>query len=134
MSTQKFWLLLGGTCLITLVCLGILQLVIPKSDALSNFTMLCIAVFLAINIAAYYLGKGAAESSSKYRFIHLMMILIIVKMFICVALVLFYVKIGQPSTKLFVIPFLLIYLTFTIFEIHVLQKLAKVQPAGEQTK
>jgi hypothetical protein len=54
-----------------------------------------------------------------------MMILILVKMFVCIGLVVAYVKISSPDSKLFVLPFLTIYLIYTIFEIFVLQKIAR---------
>ncbi|MDX1476935.1 MAG: hypothetical protein R3301_04485 [Saprospiraceae bacterium] len=130
MTTKTFWSLLGGTILIAGALLLLLDVLLPQSDAVSQFTMICTAVFVLINVLAYYLGIGAARSDNKYRFIHLMMILILVKMMICVALVLIYVRIGQPATKLFVIPFLAIYIIFTIFEIYVLQRVARIKPGS----
>lgn len=128
MTTANFWKLLGGTILIATGCLLLLDWALPESDAISQFTMICMGVFVAINVLAFFLGTGAAKSDNKYRFIHLMMILILAKMMICVALVLIYVRMGQPATKLFVIPFLTIYVVFTVFEIYVLQKVARLGP------
>ncbi|MDX1407278.1 MAG: hypothetical protein R3330_04070 [Saprospiraceae bacterium] len=128
MTTKTFWSLLGGTILLAALLLLALDALLPASDAVSQFTMICTAVFVMINVLAFFLGTGAARSANKYRFIHLMMILILVKMMICVALVLIYVRIGQPASKLFVIPFLMIYVIFTVFEIYVLQKVARIKP------
>jgi hypothetical protein len=61
-----------------------------------------------------------------------MMMLILMKMIVCVALVVAYVKISNPESKLFVLPFLTTYLIFTIFEIFVLQKIARYQPGTSE--
>lgn len=132
MTSNTFWKLLGVTVLITMLFLLLLDFLLPETDAISQFTMICMGVFVMINVLAFFLGTGAAKSENKYRFIHLMMILILVKMMICVALVLVYVRIGQPATKLFVIPFLSIYVFFTVFEIYILQKVARLGPDSDQ--
>jgi hypothetical protein len=86
-----------------------------------------------IVILAYYSGRRAVLSKSKFRFVQLMMMLIVFKMLICVALVVAHMKIHQPPSKLFVIPFLAIYLIFTLFEIYVLEKLARTKQAAESS-
>lgn len=102
----------------------------PESMAMSGFMILSLVVFTVINIIAYYLGIRAALSSNKSRFIQLIMVLIVVKMFIAVAMVVGYVKMGQPASKLFVLPFLILYVIFTIFEVWILLKIARINPAS----
>lgn len=131
MATRKFWLLLGGTTLVALACLVVLDALFPAVQSISPFTFICVGVFLVINVVAYFLGKRAALNASKFRFVPLMMALIFAKMIVCVVLVVAYTKIGQPASRLFVIPFLLVYLIFTGFEIYVLEKLARMKPHSE---
>ncbi len=50
-------------------------------------------------------------------------------MFISVAIVVVHVRLEQPENKLFVIPFLAIYLIFTIFEIYILDRVGKAKPS-----
>lgn len=107
---------------------------LPASSGLSKFTIICVGVFTLINIFAYYAGQRAVFSKSKYRFIQLMMILILFKMMICIALVVAHVKINHPSSKLFVLPFLTIYLIFTLFEIYVLEKIARTNTRVSSSK
>jgi hypothetical protein len=109
----------------TICALFAWHIFLPESAAKSRFTLWCVITFVVINILAYYSGLRAATSKSNYRFIQLMMILILVKMFVCIGLVVAYVKISSPDSKLFVLPFLTIYLIYTIFEIFVLQKIAR---------
>jgi hypothetical protein len=55
------------------------------------------------------------------------MMIIIVKMLVCVLIVAVYLKIVAPESKLFVLPFLVIYLIFTIFEVIVLERIARAE-------
>jgi predicted ferric reductase len=128
MATRRFWLLLSGTICVALGGLWLLDAYLPATQGISPFTLICIGVFIAINVVAFLLGKRAALSSSPFRFVHLIMALIILKMMICILLVVVYMRIGEPVTKLFVVPFLWIYIVFTIFEIIVLEKLARMKP------
>ncbi len=112
--------------------MAVLQAVVPKLDALSPFTIVSIGVFSAIVGLAYVLGTRIARSASRGRFVQLVMMLVVVKMMICILLVVFHVKLNEPESKLFVLPFLLIYLIFTIFEVYVLEKLARIKPATKQ--
>ncbi len=124
-APRRFWILLSLVIVATIIVLLLCNIIAPESDALSQFTVVCVGTFTVINILAYYSGKRAVRSKSKYRFIQLMMILILFKMVICIGLVVAHVKINQPDSKLFVLPFLAIYLIFTMFEIYVLEKLAR---------
>ena len=112
----------------TVGCLHILEALAPQLQAVSMFTMLCIGVFSAIVGLAYILGARTAQSEARGRFVQLVMFLIVIKMLICVLLVVLHVKLNTPENKLFVIPFLMIYLIFTIFEVYVLERLARLKP------
>ena len=124
MAPQRFWLLLGILIAGTIGALFIWQHFLPASSALSQFTLWCVITFTLINILAFYAGRRAVRSKSKFRFVQLMMILILFKMMICIALVVAHVKLNHPESKLFVLPFLTIYLIFTLFEIYFLEQLA----------
>jgi hypothetical protein len=116
----------------TILSLFAWHTLLPQSAAKSQFTLWCVTAFVIINVLAYYTGRRATNSKSNYRFIQLMMMLILMKMIVCVALVVAYVKISNPESKLFVLPFLTTYLIFTIFEIFVLQKIARYQPGTSE--
>lgn len=133
MVPPRFWISLIVLVAGAIVSLLIWNTFLPESSALSQFTFWCIGVFTFINILAYYAGKRAVYSKSKYRFVQLIMILILFKMMICVALVVAHVKINHPDSKLFVLPFLTIYLIFTLFEIYVLEKLARTNTADSSS-
>lgn len=132
-TPRKFWIYLLVVTAATIVSLFLIDVLVPAAAALSPFILGCVAVFVLINILAYFAGVRAVHSQSKYRFVHLMMGLIIFKMLICVVLVLAHLKINQPESRLFVFPFLMIYLIFTFFEIYVLEKIARTHPPEQKT-
>lgn len=84
-----------------------------------------------IVILAYYTGHWAAMRKSRFVFVRMTILFIFVKMFVGVALVVYHVREELPDNKLFIIPFLINYLLFTIFEIYVLEKLGRIQPVDK---
>ena len=133
MSAQKFWLFLGAVSVMAWCLLVLWDYWLPDSEALSPFSAWCVVVFVCINILAFFAARSAVQSPSKYRFIHLIMGMILLKMLICVGLIVAHVKVNHPESKLFVLPFLTTYLIFTVFEVYMLEKIARSQPEGTQT-
>ena len=133
-TPKKFWFQLIAVIVVTVIALVVLDQLLPASTALSQFTVWCVLVFTCINALAYYAGRRAVRSTSKFRFIQMMMILILFKMMICIGLVVIHVEVNHPASKLFVIPFLLIYLIFTLFEIYVLEKMARTHTQPSSTE
>ena len=127
-SSRRFWTSLLLIAAGSIAVLFVLDAIEPRMNAVSTFTMLTISVFTVIVGLAFVLGLRSSRSESKYGFVRLVMILIFVKMMICVLLIVYHLETERPESKLFIIPFLLIYLIFTIFEVSVLEKLARVKP------
>jgi hypothetical protein len=49
------------------------------------------------------------------------------KMALCLFVIVGYFKLAEPSSKMYAIPFLIVYLIFTIFETYFMMKLSKVK-------
>ncbi len=62
------------------------------------------------------------------------MVLIFIKMLVCFSLVVVYVKIAEPATNHFVLPFFTIYIIFTVFEVAVLDRQARIKPPPPDSK
>lgn len=107
--------------------LAVMNLILPGSEAFSSLSVTSSIGFGMIVVLAYYIGKKAAKSSSRFVFIRMTVVFIFVKMALGVALVVYHVRIELPGNKLFILPFLIIYLLFTIYEIYVLEKLGRIQ-------
>jgi len=132
MTTGSFWKGLTAVIALSLATLWVMHALLPDIDAWGAFSLWTIAVFTAIVIGAFYLGQMAVRSESKARFIQLVMMIIFVKMMVCILLVGIYIKIEAPDSRLFVVPFLAIYLIFTIFEVIVLERIARTKLLGTQ--
>ena len=91
----------------------------------TDFSIYTVFAFVGFSILMYYLGLKAAKSENKYMFNNLIMGNMLMKMIFCIVLILAYKAVYEVESRAFVIPFLVIYLSFTIFETYFLTKLAK---------
>jgi len=74
------------------------------------------------------MGYRSARSTNRHKFTNTIVGFIFYKMMLSVAFVFIYVKVMKPSDSLFLIPFFIIYLCFTIFETYFMIKLGKMRP------
>ncbi len=82
-------------------------------------------IFMALT-SWLYLHKlmKAANSTNKNIFIQTVMVNIFVKMVSILMIVVIYYKIYNPKDKVIIIPFLIIYLLYSVFETYFSYKLA----------
>jgi len=109
-----------------LVLAIVVILLLNTQDVYSDYqflSWLSLVVFVGISVSAYIFGLKAANSRNKSDFINLIIILIAAKMLICLFLVWLYKIFVEPESKLFVIPFFIIYMIFTSFEMKILVRL-----------
>lgn len=115
--------------LIFLVCaltaIALLVRGIGEVGKFTDFSMYTIIAFSAMSILTFYLGNKAARSSNKYIFNNLIIGNMILKMIVSVLVIFAYKSAYQIESRGFLIPFLIIYLCYTIFETYFLTKLAK---------
>lgn len=89
---------------------------------LSWISILC---FTLISVAAYLLGLKTANSTNRNDFGNVFLVITTFKLLFCSMVVWIYKALVAPEGRLFVLPFLLIYLVFTIFESYLLVRLGK---------
>jgi len=80
-------------------------------------TMFCISLYGAAQVVV--------RSTLTRLFIQLIMIAVFIKIFLCLALVVAYVKGFEPVDRSFVWSFLFIYITSTIYEVIFLEKVGR---------
>lgn len=82
-------------------------------------------IFMAVS-SWFYLNKlmKAVNSTNKNIFIQTVMVNIFVKMVSILMIVVIYYKIYDPKEKVIIIPFLIIYLIYSVFETYFSYKLA----------
>ncbi len=83
-----------------------------------DLAYLSIGFFVAVSLIVYLLSERASRLKKKQFFMHIVMINTMIKMFGSVLIVIGYFKLVNPTSTRFVVPFLISYLLFSIFETH----------------
>ncbi len=97
----------------------------PIFGTYQSFSWISLLGFFLLIIAMYIMGKCSAADPNKSLFVSISILLGGGKMLLSVLLVIVYSKWVQPSSRGFVVPFFLVYLSFTIFETYFMMKLAQ---------
>ena len=92
--------------------------------AISLFSLL---FFVLLNIGVYYLGLRSVRSKDKNSLTRLIMLLVFLKMISCLLIIIVYDQGWKPATNHYIIPFFLIYVSYTIFEVDMLSKISKMK-------
>jgi len=86
---------------------------------------IAIAFFTLLSILIFYFGDRSAKSDDKYMFVRIILMNVMFKIIACFGLVAIYYKLYNPSSRFFVLPFLMVYLIFTVFETYCLIRQSK---------
>ncbi|MEL7117875.1 MAG: hypothetical protein AAFO07_00485 [Bacteroidota bacterium] len=85
-----------------------------------------LAFFFLLSMVMFIVGNKAAHSSNKNKLVNTILGFTVLKLFVTFAAILAYYLLTEPETKFFVIPFIIVYLVYTIFETSFMMKLSKV--------
>ncbi|MDQ3143076.1 MAG: hypothetical protein M3Q56_12605 [Bacteroidota bacterium] len=87
---------------------------------------ICVILFFIIfSIVLFLLGKRSARSKNLYLFNQIFIASIMFKMVIFFSIVIILVKVVQLDQYKILVPLLITYLSFTIFETYFLMKISK---------
>ena len=125
MTSQRFSLLLFATSIGVLVTNLILTFSIPSLQNHLRITWWSLLFFIIISIFMYMMGDKAMKSSNKYEFNHIVIGFVLFKMFVSIVIILLYKKKFHPESKLFIVPFFIVYFSFTIFETYFMTQLTR---------
>lgn len=84
--------------------------------------------FIGFTVGVYFLAERAAHSSNLHTFSSVILGVIFIKMVFILFIIVLYKKEVNPENSWFLIPFFLIYLAFTIFEVYFMSKLGRIKP------
>lgn len=124
MTTTDFYKRLIGLSAILLIALIGLSRFSLFEDTLT-FSVVSLFIFILFTVFIFHLGAKSAESSNKNEFTGVAILAIFGKLVMVLAILFTYQSVVEPTSKMHVFPFLLIYLIFTIFETGVMMRLAK---------
>lgn len=91
-----------------------------------NISILSLIFFIILSIIVFHLGLRMVKSRNKNDFSRLVLGFTGFKMMLSVALVFIYQSVAEPTDRWFVIPFLIIYVLYTIFETYFLMRLGRM--------
>jgi hypothetical protein len=126
MPPSRFFLQLSLLSLFTaaLIVASLQWPPLQEHGILSWGTML---LFMSLSVGVYYLGSRAAHSTNKHQFTNVVVGFTMLKMMLCILIILAYNQLASPTSKWFALPFLGIYLFYTIFETYVLMRLGRLE-------
>lgn len=114
------------TVVVAIIIVGLQQL--PGVPPFQLYAWVSLLIFVALSIAMYAMGYRAAQSTDKYAFINVALLMMIFKMFLAVAVAVTYKLKAENSSMVFVALFLGIYVVYTIFETYFMMRLSKMKP------
>ena len=123
MHTPRFLTLLAAVSLLAVAGAALGHFLLPIGYALP-FTVVTVVLFLVICVALFFVGRRSAGAENRMLFGNVFLGATMLKMLLCGMLVVGYVILGRPESKLFIIPFFWSYLVYTGFEVYFLMKLS----------
>ncbi len=132
MERNRFFTQLSLLTIVVVAILLLLHYFFPEMGAHQNFSWASVALFVTITIVMFFTGWKAVLSTNKNLFINVVLIFMFGKMALSVLLIVLYTKLLEPDTKLFFIPFIIVYLFYTIFETYILSKVGKYKPEKDK--
>lgn len=103
----------------------VLSSIYPPFEAYAPMTWASIFFFTAFSWVIYIVGKKSAKSENKNDFTQFSMMVIMGKLFFSLILVVGYVYIAKPTSRFVVLPFIPIYIIYSVFETNFLMILSK---------
>ena len=94
-------------------------------DVSMLFAYISTSFFIILSLVIYKLIHLSLQSENPNRFSQAFMLVTFFKMMLSILLIIIYFVIARPSNIYFVIPFLINYLIFTVFEVSFMIKMAK---------
>jgi hypothetical protein len=125
MSSKRFYTFLTLTVLLTVALLFVVFFFFPPLYAYAKLGWASLALFVNITFLMFFLGKKAVASPNKFLFSNVSMGFIFLKMVMSLMTVVAYKKMTHPASTLFIVPFFIVYLTFTIFETYLMLKMTQ---------
>lgn len=126
MEAKEFIKITMLTIAITTVLI-LLSTLIPQLYIHRYYSFSLIGMYTVLSIAVFFFGKVLANSDNKYLYNNLIVINFISKMAFSLFAVVIYVKLFVPTNELHLIPFVTIYLVFTIYEVYFMTRQAKTK-------
>ena len=124
MESKNFFIQLIFVVMVTIILLYACYNLLPIKEYLA-LGIVGLIFFILLSILIFFLATKASKSTNLNAFTHLIMYNLMLKLFFSVIIVAFYYYLVKPAERLFIVPFVIIYLIFTIFEAMFLSRQAR---------
>jgi len=125
MNPKQFLAGLGITTFIQCFFNGLLMWLVLSIRHHSGFIIATTIAMIGFCAMMYVAARIMANSNLTRLFIQLVMIAVFLKMLVCLALVVGYKKGFDPADNTFIWPFLIIYVSSTVYEVIFLEKVGR---------
>ena len=122
-----FKILLGLSAFLALLIHLLSFLSLFESYSLFSWGSFCF--FILFTMAVFFIAERAKDSPNLNTFSSVILGVIFIKMIFIIIILLIYKKTTNPESAWFLVPFFLIYLVFTIFEVYFMSKLGRIKPS-----
>jgi cation transport ATPase len=126
MDNAEFLKKLTLTTLLVVIGLFLMIGFVPEMKPFQLFSWISCLLFVLLSLLIYWVAYPAARHENKNKFTNVILGAVMGKLVLSMAIILTYFYWIQPDSRLFIAPFFLVYIGFTIFEIHFLMRLGKV--------
>jgi len=94
----------------------------PVFAASASFSWASLLFFVFLTILVYVLGYKAIKQKNINALSQVVLGLVLVKLVACLMMIFLYKKLAAPTDHLFAVPFLIIYLIYTVYEVILLSQ------------
>ena len=123
MSPRSFLIQLSILTFLVLI-LSFVSSFMHLDEELITMTWVSIICFTIFCLFIFYMGLKTVGSTNKYSFNNVVLLSVGVKMMFAVLFLLIYREVVKPQSQYVVVPFLAIYIIYTIFETYFMTKLS----------
>ncbi len=125
MTPKRFFTGLAYTLFFQILSTWLISLIMPHLMIHTGFIAVSMATMGLFCIFLYAAARTLATSKMTHLYIQLIMIAVFLKMLVCLALIIGYKKISEPQDNNFVWPFLIIYISTTVYEVIFMERVGR---------
>jgi|GEM_PF-6801870 len=121
LSTIFIWHL--GAVMLYVALLFLSEFIWPEVAGHRIFSLYAGGTFVLLSFIISIFSSRLVDHKNPYYFSWVTMLSVLIKLGIGVGIVVIYSRVGNPLDKLYIVPFLLSYIIFTVCEVYILQRI-----------
>ncbi len=126
MNISRFFILFG----LTLILVSGLLYLISYNDKMGGYVDIAyyaVPAFSLLSLIIYFFTIYLENRPDKKGLLNVVIINVMLKFFISALVIAVYYNVKSPSDGIFVVPFIIVYVVFTIFEAYFMSEQARIK-------